>query len=98
VSSYEKTVREHLRVTLLRLLTEQPDYRLNESLLADLSEHYGFNPSRDRIRTELSWLEEQGLLTVEADGIWVAALTQRGCDAAGGRITVPGVKRPTPRI
>lgn len=97
MSTYEETVREHLRVTLLRLLEEQPDYRLNESLLADLSEHYGFTPSRDRIRTELNWLDEQCLIGIEREGIWVAVLTQRGCDVARGRVTVPGVKRPTPR-
>lgn len=97
MSAYEVTVIEHLRLTLLRLLEEQPDYRLNESLLTDLSEHYGFTPSRDRIRTELAWCAEQGLVQIEQDGIWVVMLTMRGADAAQGRVSVPGVKRPTPR-
>jgi DNA-binding GntR family transcriptional regulator len=95
--SYEKTVREHLRITLLRLLNEQPDCTLNESLLTDLSGGYGFAASRDRVRTELSWLREQGLVVVEdMCGLMVATLTSRGEDVACARTTVPGVKRPRP--
>ena len=96
-ANYEDTVREHLRITLLRLLAEQPDYTLNESILADLSTAYGFNPSRDRVRTELAWLREQGLVTTEdLGGFVVATLTERGEDAARGRVVVPGIKRPRP--
>jgi len=96
--SFQETLKEHLRITVLRLLDEQADYSLNESLINDLSTGFGFNPSRDRLRTELAWLEEQGL--VENDdmgGLIVATLTQRGADVATGRVTVPGVKRPNPR-
>ncbi len=95
---FEDTMRQHLRITLLRLLNEQPDFTLNESILTDLSEGYGFSPSRDRVRNEMAWLAEQGL--VENDdmgGLIVATLTQRGADVAQGRVTVPGVKRPNPR-
>ena len=93
------TISEHLRLTLLRLLEESPDYELNEAILADGTEPYGFNPSRDRIRTELSWLAEQGLVSLDDDpGIMVATLTERGLDVAMGRVTVPGVRRPTPRM
>lgn len=96
-ANYEGTVREHLRITLLRLLAEQPDYTLNESILADLSTNYGFNPSRDRVRTELAWLREQGLVsTQDLGGFVVATLSERGEDVANGRVVVPGVKRPRP--
>jgi len=54
--SYEQTVQEHLRITLLRLLSEDPNYTMNDSILTDLTENYGFTPSRDRVRTELAWL------------------------------------------
>lgn len=95
--NYEETVREHLRITLLRLLNEQPDCTLNESILTDLSGSYGFAASRDRVRTELSWLREQGLVTVDdMGGLMVACLTSRGEDVAMARVIVPGVKRPRP--
>lgn len=96
--NYEQTIAEHMRITLLRLLAEDPDYTLNESLLTDLTENYGFTPSRDRVRTELAWLKEQGLLKLDTgNGLVIAILTERGADVARGRVTVPGVKRPSPR-
>ena len=95
--SYERTIQEHLRITLLRLLVDDPNYTLNDSMLTDLTEPYGFNPSRDKVRTELNWLKEQGLVTTDNDpGITIATLTERGMDVANGRTTVPGVKRPSP--
>ena len=94
--SYEQTIQEHLRITLLRLLYEDPDYTQNDSLLTDLSEAYGFTPSRDKVRTELAWLAEQGLVTIDDGKIIIAMLTERGADVARGRVTVPGVKRPSP--
>lgn len=95
---YENILQKHLRLTLLRSLKDDPGYTMNESMLTDISEHYGFNPSRDNVRTELSWLKEQGLVTIDdGSGIMVATLTQRGEDVARGRATVPGVQRPSPR-
>lgn len=96
--SFERTVREHLRITILRLLFEDPNYTLNDSMITDLTEEYGFTPSRDKVRTELAWLKEQDLVSFEPDpNIVIAALTERGADVAQGRVTVPGIKRPSPR-
>ncbi|MCP3942049.1 MAG: ArsR family transcriptional regulator [Desulfobacteraceae bacterium] len=90
-------MQEHLRLTLLRLLADDPDYTMNDSLLTDLTYNYGFTPSRDKVRTELSWLKEQGLITTDGDPkITIAKLTERGSDVARGRVTVPGIKRPSP--
>ncbi|NDY73972.1 ArsR family transcriptional regulator [Desulfobacter hydrogenophilus] len=97
MASLEQTIQRHLRITILRLLAEDPNYTLNDSILADLVGNYGFTPSRDRVRTELSWLREQGLVRFDDDdGIIIAVLTQRGNDVAHGRTRVPGVKRPGP--
>ena len=94
---YQTLVAEHLRITVLRLTAEGPSYSINESLLVDLSTSYGFNPSRDRMRTELNWLAEQGLVTLSGpDHCRTAKLTERGADVAAGRATVPGIKRPGP--
>ena len=93
-----ETVNEHLRITVLRLLEEQADRTLNESLLLDLTPAFGFTPSRDRLRTELAWLSEQGLVDIsETNGLQLATLTVRGEDVALGRCIVPGVKRPDRR-
>ena len=92
--SYSEHVTEHLRITILRLLDESPAMRSNESLIADAVGEYGFAPSRDKMRTELAWLAEQGLVTLDGDSCLVATLTARGEDVDKCRATAPGVKRP----
>ncbi|WP_338669760.1 ArsR family transcriptional regulator [Pseudodesulfovibrio methanolicus] len=95
--SYGNVVAEHLRLTILRLLAEQPDYTLNDSLIRDMVPDFGFRPSRDVIRSQLAWLDEQGLVGVTQNGgCRVAHLTERGEEVAKGYATVPGVKRPSP--
>lgn len=99
MDDYKTVVTEHLRITILRLLEEHPAGRMNESVIADAVEHFGFSPSHDRIRTELSWLAEQQLLKLHGADFdcMVAELTQRGEDVAKCRVMVPGVKRPSRR-
>ena len=85
------------RLVILRCLSEDPGYDLNESVLQTMLEAIGHNVSRDRIRTDLKWLEEQGLVRLkEIVSVQVASLTSRGLDVAKGRVVVPGVKRPRP--
>ena len=51
----------------------------------------------DRVRTELHWLAEQGLVRIETVGsVLVAKLTKRGEDAALGKVRIPGMPRPRP--
>lgn len=89
---------EHLRITILRLLAQQPDYALNESVLSDLLRPFAFGIGRDKLRTELSWLGDQSLLTInDLHGLLVATITERGLDVSQGAVTAPGVKRPSPR-
>lgn len=96
--NFDKMRQEHLRLTILRLLSEDTSYTLNDSLITDMAEVYALNPSRDQVRTELAWLRDQGLVTMDDDpGIIIATLTGRGLDVAKGRATVPGIKRPSPR-
>jgi len=98
--NYAEKVAESRRCCILRLLEGQAEYQANESVLQMALEQFGFAESRDKIRTDLAWLEEQGLLTTRDVGknsiVMVALLTTRGADAAKGRVTVPGVQRPGP--
>ncbi|MEG2140817.1 MAG: ArsR family transcriptional regulator [Bilophila sp.] len=90
---------ENRRCAFLRFLAEDPDYALNTSLLQSALEAIGHGVSRDQVNTDAAWLEEQGLVSREdLGGIVVVTLTQRGSDVAAGRATVPGVKRPGPRL
>lgn len=98
MADYNAHLREHLRLTLLRLLAGQGGgYSANESVLADAANRYGFAVARDVVRGELAWLAEQGLVRTEEIGvIRVATITKRGLDAAAGRAAIPGVRRPGP--
>lgn len=85
------------RLVILRALEEDTAYTLNESIVQDILEMFGHQCSRDCVRTHLSWLAEQGLVTVEdVSGYMVATLTRRGADAARGAAVIPGVRRPRP--
>jgi Fe2+ or Zn2+ uptake regulation protein len=89
----------HLRLTLLRLLAEQPGYQANSSILTTAADHSaGFTVTRDQVRTELAWLNEQGLVSTRTviDGLMIATLTERGSDVSAGRAVVPGVQKPGP--
>lgn len=94
------TWREHLRLSILRVIEQAPGYAANESILVDvLRGELGFGASRDQVRSEIAWLAEQGLVTTEAIGarLTVATLTARGQDVAEGHVAHPGVKRPSAR-
>ncbi len=98
VNMANNIIREHRRLTILRSLYEQADFRLNESVLLDELHAYSFNLSADELRGELRWLEEQNLLAQGKIGnLVIAELTERGADVAMGRTTTHGVKRPRPR-
>ena len=86
------------RLVILRLLHESGGYTANEYLIQAALDGFGHSVGRDLLRTELAWLAEQGLVTVqEVGGVQVATLTSRGDDVAEGRAVVPGVKRPEPQ-
>ncbi len=87
-----------IRLVILRALEQDLGYSHNESIIHSVVEKFGHRCSRDLIRTQLAWLREQQLVTIEdVAGYMVAAITQRGADVACGRASVPGVKRPNPR-
>lgn len=86
-----------MRLAMLRSIADD-GYSLNESMLQAVLEMYGHSVTRDRVRTEMRWLEEQGLVENEdVAGILVAALTGRGVDVATGRARIDGIKRPRPK-
>jgi hypothetical protein len=83
------------RLVILRLLAEMQAYRANSSVLTMALAQFGHACSRDQVKTELHWLAEQYLVTLEVVGpVLVATATERGMDVAAGRAIVPGVARP----
>ena len=98
MNAYTELLDSDRRLVILRSLEEDAGYTLNESVLHSILEAMGHRVSRDRVRTDMEWLAEQGLVTThEVVSVKVATITGRGADVACGRATVPGVKRPRPK-
>ena len=96
--SFQTTITEDRRLSLLLVLLETPGYSANAFLLRDaIGQIYGHNASLDQVRGDIAWLAEQALVTSRTVGeVMLATLTARGVDAATGRASVPGVKKPMP--
>lgn len=90
---------EDRRSIILRVLSDQGDFALNDGVLQDALDRFAHHVSRDLIHDDLSWLQDHGLVSCETlkTGLWVASLTKRGEECAQGRIRVPGVKRAGPK-
>ncbi len=95
--AFHQYEQEDRRLVILRLLAEDADYRINSSLIQRGLDMYAHAVSRDALHTELHWLQEQGLVTLESlNSVLIVTLSQRGLDTSQGRAVVPGVKRPGP--
>lgn len=99
MKTFAERLREDRRLVLLRLLVEQNAYRANSSVLHAGLHHLGVAASRDDVMTDLCWLRDQSLLSLEevVAGVSVATLSARGKDVAEGHALVYGVSRPSPR-
>lgn len=99
MSYFSEAFQPHLRLTALLVLAEAPAYRANSSIIHSAADEVGLPATRDQVRSELAWLEEQRLVTLThpSQTLSVATLTERGLDVARGRAAVPGVQRPSPK-
>jgi Fe2+ or Zn2+ uptake regulation protein len=94
---YSDYLAQHARITILRLLVEQPGYEANCAILADALPELGINVGREFVRRQVDWLAEAELVTTRDVGdLVVARASERGLDVAAGRLSVRGVKRPGP--
>ena len=95
MKTYADIQTEDRRLVILRVLQESTSYKANEFIVSTMLDNYGHSISNDRLRTDLSWLTEQGMIEVDTvRGVQIARLSARGQDVAEGRTEVPGIKRP----
>ena len=95
--SFAQHQREDRRLRLLQLLSKSSGYKANENLLVAGLHAVGHMDSTDLVRTELSWLHEQGLVTIDnIAGLSIVTINARGVEVATGLAIVPGVKLPGP--
>ncbi len=98
--NYKDFQTEGRRLGILRILSRREMFTANEYSLSDeLAAHYGHHVSRDKLHTDFSWLEEQGLVICQQPRAgWIITLTARGGDVAEGRARQPGVAAPRPGV
>ena len=82
---FAERMAEDRRLVILRTLESCSGYETNESIIAMMLDDFGHRVSRDQVRTDLAWLKEQGLVTVEEIAtVQIATMTQRGLETATG--------------
>ena len=95
--TFTEIVERESRLVALKLLAEQPDRRLNSSLMREaLADSWAINKPREWLHFQLRFLAEIGAVQItEAGTVLIATLTDRGLDHVERRIVLDGVKRPS---
>lgn len=87
---------QEYRRDILALLEQDADYAMSELILKKALQAIGNPIAKDRLRTQMQWLKEQGLIAVSTivdTDLQTAKLTALGEDVANGRATVPNIAR-----
>ena len=89
----------HRRITILRYLADDPHGASNASMLESALMHTAnIMADRPQVLADIAHLQEIGAVdTDDLGAVLAVALTDKGRMAAEGRITLPGVKRPSRR-
>ncbi len=97
MNDYPALVTEDQRLRILSALQADSAYSHNEDVLLLVLVEAGHTISADKLRTELTWLAEQGMVRLIKHGdLYVAQITRRGMDVAGGAVSIPGIAQPRP--
>ncbi len=97
MSDYIETLAKHRRLTILKFLTDSPEYTSNTSILVEVCNQFGVTSTRDQVVGDLAWLKDQGMATLSGGSDFnVVAATERGLEIASGLARHEGVQRPRP--
>ena len=96
---YEDHLNADVRLIILRALAEEPDGRLNSTMIMKLLESFAINRTREYVHTQLRWMETQAQAVhiTQAGSILVAELTQQGEDHLSRKVVIEGINRPSRR-
>ena len=93
----QEVFNKDIRFFILLFLSDQADYTLNDEMLQSGLTAIGHSLSTDKVRTEILWLNEQGLVTYDTVGNYFAVTaTRKGVECYRGLVRVAGVRRPGP--
>ncbi len=99
MNDYVSTLSKHRRLTILKFLSDSPEYTSNASILVEVCNNFGVTSTRDQVAGEVAWLNEQGMVTFEDHGDFiVVTATARGVEIAQGKARHDGVQRPRPGV
>ena len=98
MTSLAATMRADARLTILRVLAEDPGYSTNHAILRIAVDRLSaITMSEDEVKRHLEWLENHGAVVTEAAAPYLLArLTDRGLALARGEANLDGVSRPRP--
>ena len=97
-TNYPEFQRKDARLVMLRALHEQPDDRLNETLLLETLKTFGYRKTKEFVRTELRVMEELGAVILHPAGEFLTAeITQAGTNHVERVTTIDGIARPSRR-
>ncbi|SRR5581483_1848347 len=95
--SMDRIMQEEARLVMLRSLYEQPNYSLNEALLAKMLESFGIFRPRAWVREEMRYCAAVGAMTVtEMGSVLIGTLTSKGREHVERRLVIEGIKRMGP--
>lgn len=96
--AYSERVAEERRLTILTILKDMPERRLNLGILYAELDAMAVPCTLVDLRADAEWLASQRLLESAelVKGVTVLTLTADGLDVARGKRVYPGVMRPGP--
>lgn len=98
MSDYVETLKKHRRLAILEHLEGSAEYTSNATILQHVLDARGLTCSYDQVVTELTWLKDQGFVTLAHEKEFaVASATIAGAEIARGVSTHPEIQRPKPR-
>lgn len=94
---YHDRFNEEVRLIILKGLYDEESGQMSDSMLMFVLEAFAVNRSREYLRTQLRWLEQQaGAVKLrEISTAMIAELTQIGEDHLTRRASIEGVKPPS---
>lgn len=94
--TFDETVRQEGRLIILKALAEQPDGRLNSSLLQEQLKIFGLTKPREWVHDQLNFLRTMGAVeVVEASTVRIATIAAKGQRHVDREEVIEGVKRPS---
>jgi len=96
-SDYEKYKSQDIKFWIIKILSVDSDYKVNDNILQMNLRDFGHNLSLNAINQHLSELEDVKLITLERlENLTLAKATRTGLDTVAGRLNSNIVRRPNP--